>query len=396
MFRRIFNMYRIRFVFMFLMAFSATLIYAQNSTPPLMVVLNGAVSRVNGTTLEPYSQCQPNEGIVAPLKLSPDGRRFILETQPAFVREALLRVGSLGGGQLPTNVWMCDTVAGTLVKVIDQPADGRIAAAELNDIFIARSTPAWSPDGTGLVWTELRYPQFAFAMMVYDLTRNVIFEVPLTNVPQPEGIPSPYPVMWGDAGILLQTFSLDPNTFEAVDALYVFDTAGNFVRTQEVNRGGETDDYIVERFLVEYQGAEYLGLLYAQAGWRIMDLSNGTQQPMNGIPELYNLLAPNGVTLLVNVDANYRYNWQGIDLTSANPLPLFPGYGKQRMALSPDGKTIAFGGGALQYWLDGKITDVANTLAFGTDFYASMVWSPTAWRVREGATFPPIPTPAAP
>src|SRR5689334_6530397 len=79
---------------------------AQDVLPavPLLAVIKGVVLQQSAANvMTPYAQCQPPEGILSSPLLAPDGAKFLLETQPEVVRQALLAGGQLGDSIMPTN-----------------------------------------------------------------------------------------------------------------------------------------------------------------------------------------------------------------------------------------------------------------------------------------------------
>jgi hypothetical protein len=256
-----------------------------------------------------------------------------------------------------------------------------------------RSFPAWSPDASAVAWTEQTSGSPLYHLNIFDLNQMVVVQVPLVNIPEPGGFPVPYPVMWGETGIMLGVLGMDETTFAITESIYTFDAQGNRLASAIYFTGGENADAIAERILLKYQGKEYLGVLYTRKGWVLVDPRTGAEQPMPGTPELYSPTAPEGFSLLVALDASLNYNWQVVDYTNTNGLPQqFLGFSKQRIGISPDGKMLAFANSLISLWQNGTTTPLAGSEGFAEDFRAGLVWSPVAWRVREGAQFiPPAP-----
>ena len=345
---------------------------------PILAIANGNLLRQDAERMVAYTACQPpGEGLLSTLIISPNNRYILMETQPEMVRQAILIYGSVGGGSLPSNLWMCDTEANTLVKIGDQPANASFMGGDVPDSATIRSAPTWSPDGAQVAWVEQTYPTTTYSMMIYTLAQNTIIQVPLLGLPAPVGPSTPYPLMWGDAGIMLIVFALDEMTFVNTETLYLFDNNGQFLLATFIGSGGENDDYINERILIRHEDREYLGLAYARAGWVMTDISTGAKQPMPGIPELYSRTAPSGSTLDVDLtpDAGYVWNISGSDQT-------FDNISRQRLALSPDGSRVAYGTDVIRIWASGQQIALKGSEDFEDDPTASLVWSAMAWRVR--------------
>lgn len=347
---------------------------------PILAIANGNLLRQEAERMEAYPACQPpGEGLLSMLIISPNNRYILMETQPEMVRQAILIYGGLGGGALPSNLWMCDTEQNTLVKIGGQPADASFMAGDIPDSATIRSAPAWSPDGAQIVWVEQTYPNPNYSLMIYTLAQNTIIQVPLLGLPVPVERSTPYPVMWGDAGIMLIVYALDEMTFVTTETLYLFDNNGQYLRYAFIGSAGENDDVINERILVRHEDREYLGLAYARAGWVMMDILSGAKQPMPGIPELYSRTAPNGLTLDVELTPDQGYVWH---ISDRSEEPILADLSRQRLSLSPDGSRVAYGTDQIRVWTGGQQLALEGSGDFEDDPTASLVWSSMAWRVR--------------
>jgi hypothetical protein len=109
----------------------------------------------------------------------------------------------VGGGTLPTDLWLMDTATGETRLIAGQPADAKTSGAE-----VARGAPQWSPDGARLAWTE---GVDESALVVYDVAAG-------TSAVVREGIPSQTMVGtparikdWTQTGILFERVDYDEN-----------------------------------------------------------------------------------------------------------------------------------------------------------------------------------------
>lgn len=355
---------------------------AQGETP-LLAVANGMILRQAGEAVQPYTECQPSEPVISGLTVSPDRTRFVVATQPKIVTDVIEVQGGIGGGALPIDLWLCDMQNNLLRKIAEQPPNAVFMAGDVPDNITVRSYPAWSPDSSALVWTEMQRDGTS-TMMLYRLTTDTIVQIPLTDVPVSYGIPAPPEPLWGSLGILFFSFGLDEITFENIETVQVYDKDGIFVGESELNRGGELSEFITERILVTANGTEYLGLLMSQSGWVLANPLTGEKQPMFGLPELYSVDAPDGLALLVQIDENYSFNWQ---LNGLEGKPTFENYPRTRIAISPDGTTVALGTGMIELWRAGSTTPMPGSDGFADDFRASIHWGTLRWRVKPGAVF---------
>lgn len=374
------RMYRYLSVLCWLLVLIPT--FAQDNLP-LLAVANGTILKQVGDAVQPYPECQPTERLASGLLVSPDRTRFVVGTQPQVVADVIAAQGGIGGGPLPIDLWMCDLQNNLLRKIAEQPANAVFLAGDVPDNVTIRSYPSWSPDGTALVWTE-QQPGQPYNMMLYRLTTDTIVQIPLTEVPESIGIPSAPEPLWSSMGVLFFVFGIDDVTFENTETVYVYNNEGVFVGSQELNRSGEQGDFIADRILVMSGGTEYLGVQMFQAGWMLVNPLTGEKLPMFGLPELYSVSAPDGLSLIVQTDENYHTNWQLNDLAGK---PTFENYPRTRMAISPDGTTLALGTSMIELWRAGTTTPLPGSEGFADDLGASISWGVLRWRVKEGAVF---------
>jgi Bacterial SH3 domain len=192
-------------------------------------------------------------------------------------------------------------------------------------------------------------------------------------------------LIWNDAGILLSVFTLDEETFYNIEALYFFDMATGTITNEVIfYNGGETDDFIVERLFVQYANQTTLALRYFNSAWVLVDIATGEQQSIDSLPALYNPMFPDNVSLLMDVDTNYNYQWEMANDINANAVAftLFA-YPSERVALAPDGRGFAYADSVLHIWRDGQVIDIANSDGFADDARASILWFPKNWRVGD-------------
>ncbi len=87
--------------------------------------------------------------------LSPDGTRVAYTSMPQVARDWLRAAAGAGGFDIPLNIWMLDIPSGHTYRIADQPADAAYAGPNQPGRYTLRTEPAWSPDGTQLVWGAL-------------------------------------------------------------------------------------------------------------------------------------------------------------------------------------------------------------------------------------------------
>lgn len=353
---------------------------------PLIAIFNDDMYQLEGDTLVPYNACMPDEQLIGQYIQSPDGLRFLIVTRTKIVQQALMEMGSLGGSVYGPNLWLCDTTTDSVERILVQPNADDEFTGELPISEKVESRPAWSPDGTQIVWTQLELMGEAQAVVIYDVATGSTQEFPVELPPAP--FPAPPQVIWNDAGIVLSISTLDEETFLNVEKLLVFDvefgTLGNEVIFYN---GGETDDFIAERVFVQQGDTVALALRYYNSGWVLIDIMTGEQSILDSLPQLYNPMMPDAPVLQMDVDSNYNIQWQMAD-ASGFELNAYP---FQRVVLAPDGSGFAYADAVLHIWRDGQIIDIANSDGFADDLRATLLWLPPAWRVANGDAAPSEP-----
>lgn len=362
-------------------------LHAQEN-PPLLAILEGEVFRVVEDALEPYPACMPDERLTNQVSIAPDGQYLLLTTFPPLIDEAILELGSLGGVPLGFNIWLCDLATDTLERVYAVPGGDEAFTGEIPELDVINSRPVWSPDGAVLAWANLDALSQEQYIIRYDVTTGEEERSPL-DVPLPFGFFAPPELRWGDNSIFFTVSILNEETFLDEETFYVVDPqSGDVVSENLLLAAGEQGDFILERLpIVGQEGLDGLALRYFQAGWVLANPRSGEQEPMPELPELYTSTAPQGLTLLMDIDENYNYNWQVLGLTESVELI---GYPRERIAIAPDGQAVAYADSVLHVlYADGSSVEIANSDSFADDFSAMVLWGGTQWRIAGTAQSAP-------
>lgn len=349
--------------------------------------------------LVPYS-CQPDEKVYLDVLAAPSGDGLVFQTEWSVVTERIAEMGGVGGGPLPNNIGLC--LNGQYQQLAGQPPDASFMDQDVPARAMLRSQPVWSPDGDAIAYTEMMIPEDPASgpeLVIVALPSGETTRTTLANLPAPMGVPAPPQVLWGQLGLIVIVNGLDDVTFEFIEVAYIYDRAGNQLAEARLFAQAETDDFSRERLLLTYQGREFFGYLFDQAGWTLVDPRTGERQPMPGVPERYSVRNPAGISLSYQLTADYQANWR-VHVAQGQTLN-YEAYPPQRIALAPNGDAFAFADSVLNIWREGAAFPVTNSDAFADEFGAAIIWGPVHWRVREGATFPeaaatPLPTLAPP
>jgi hypothetical protein len=345
-------------------------IFAQEETSPLIAYVNGELFQLEDKLLIPYTACTPDEDLLGQFYPSNDGSRFVMLAWPKIISQALELFGTLGDIPYGQNFWLCDTTTNTRTRILAQPNGDNDFANELPTSEANQGRPTWSPDGTELAWTQLRFADNQQSLVILDIATGTVRETPLDLPPSP--FPAPAEAQWTEAGIMLFVYSLDEVTFANVEFLYIIDpVTGETNRSFQFYSGGETSDFITDRVFVQQENGLALGLHYYEAGWALLNIETGEQSPIAARLERFSATNLESLRLVYELNAEFSYDWI---IQAVTPIPLI-GYPLQRVALSPDGTQIAYADSVLHiYSADGTILDVANSDGFADDSLAVIFW----------------------
>jgi hypothetical protein len=343
--------------------------------------------------------------------LSPDGRRIAYRSL-AQITIDVDSSGNIEGGITPSNIEVLDIPTGEVKRVADQPPGASLFVHDVPDNWVIRSSPAWSPDGTMLTWTEFLHDSTT-QLVVYNMAEETS-EIILTDLPSQGftgGISFPE-VGWASEGIILDSHTNNPASPRGYDAEFLlYDTNGALLSKVSVL---ETRHRFIYGYrLLTYDGRGYLavrywyqddnGSGYTTERWVLFDLLTGDVQPAPGQLEFYSAAAPDtsiAVTVVPVSDPREPRVLQFLD-PSGNLLQEQPDIAVgDRYTLSPDGQRIAYT--QFHYdtqrfdpfviiWPDGQVIDAPEVESWFTHF----IWAPIAWRIRPQVGASPASSPTA-
>jgi len=358
---------------LFVLLLLAIPLAAQDTSSDLIAYFNQQLYILEGDALVPYDTCMPDEEIVGQFRVSPDGNRILISTFPKIISEALALVGSLGDAPYGLNFWICDTTTDTLERIIVQPDADEAFAGEMPAISGVMSQVSWSPDGTQLGWTELRFEDSSQSVVTFDIatgeTSSFVIDVPLAPFPAP-----PELIAWTDEGMLLWVFEFDEETFFNIETLVVVDSATQTISaSHEILNGGETDDFYNQRELVHTPDGLKYAIEFQNQGWVLVDIATGEMTQTSGRLARAIPGNPESIELQYEIDFSYNYNWQFNNTESTETVLLaYPPY---RIALSAAGTEVAYADSTLHIVdRNGTVRDIANSDGFADDFQAQLIW----------------------
>lgn len=310
--------------------------------------------------------------------ISPDNTRIAYSSTATVAVEAIERVGGIGGGDLPSNIWVLEIDSGDAFRAADQPPDASLFTEGQPDKFTLRSEPAWSPDSTKLAWTE-QLTDGSNRLAIYTFSTGA---TAFTNIPEaPYGVPVAIPIKWGDSGIVAEVISTETQGLQ--NDYYVFNNDGSL---RLVLQAPSIPDSVFygDFELVDFGASEFLGLWRSDGIWTLLD-PNGIQpvQSYQGPIEVYNPLAPNSVVGRVALGGG---SYSSVIVTPTQSFPLGENSANYNsFSIAPGGNAIAYidvPTNTPYYWQNGTLYEIPKA---GSSI-SSLVWGYTELRVPGSGT----------
>jgi hypothetical protein len=359
---------------------------AQQTGLPLVALINGDLwaRREGDTALTRLT----TDAQVLEMALSPDGTRLAYTAWTSITQDAVKRVGGIAGGALPSDVWIYDLVTSSTLQVGAQPPGASFFTQGVPDKAVIHGSPAWSPDGKRLAWSELTYPDNKNSLAVYTPEVDSIRRI-VESLPDQAGVPVPMPVWWSEANVLVvRSTTLNAGTqFE--DSMLVYTPDGAPVNAFALTSG---DDEPLD-FRPARSGSQPVMLVrFRQSGWQAIDPVSGARTPA-GQPQLVSAHEPEAslnVAFQPSGGASpFNLSFQIVGTAQAEPaIPLGP-LALQRVTLSPDGQSVVYqpfdvGSGVsldeIYVWRDGATVTLPKAPTEPA-IVQGFVWGPTVWLV---------------
>lgn len=310
--------------------------------------------------------------------ISPDSTHIAYSSTAAFVVDYINENGGIGGGALPSNIWVLNIATGDAFRPADQ-APG--ATFDSGDTLYMRSNPTWSPDGLFLAWTELRSPNMENYLAIYNmLTGETKFS---TIDGQMYGVPAPLPIEWGDGGIAVQSFAFNEQLNVVTERYHIFDYNGTPLGALVPNTG---DAGGVDFTWIKDGVTDYLGVLDTDGIWHLLNPKTGIETTYIGNIELYNPLFPERHRLQVFPQETQNMgDTLGAYVTAPNiPSTLLPNSSAllNYYTISPTGNAVAysiFGNAGSFVWSNGNLQNINLDKTV-----TSLVWGYGQWRLADG------------
>ncbi|NDJ76392.1 MAG: LysM peptidoglycan-binding domain-containing protein [Chloroflexi bacterium] len=338
---------------------------------PLVMLLDGDLWAwsANSADLTQITQ----SGYASRPLLAPDGSHIAYRQWASITLDAIASGQDLRG-LYPSDIRLWALDSGAIVTIAAQPDGARFMSEDVDNAVI-RSAPAWSPDGTQLVWAELVLPAYNLhqvQLVVYDLDS----EETTVIMPQLDLTPS------GFGQVALPALAWDTNGIAVLDTVdgtvWIFASDGErvFVHTHQ----GPVRVMVWAADVAGAQGA--LALLDATGTWTLLDPVAGTMLPV--LEPLALTGAEDAAVVRIEGVDGERLVW-----SVAGEIVDFTGE-PDALALEPGGESIAWVTGSedgVVVWQDGDQVIIPNTAAPG-DQPGGLAWGAGTWRVPDTTAAP--------
>jgi hypothetical protein len=345
------------------------------SDAPLILWVRGDLYAVSDLTASPVQLTQ--NGTISGPALSPDGNMVAYKAAAPVGLQALDRLqteGFIADFDLPGDIFMLNVSIQQTVLVAGQPSDASLFVEGVPDNTVVRSTPAWSPDGAMLTWTEFVFGSESPRLVVFEFATRT--QMVIADVLPVEIVAGSAPdVRWGAGGIAI---------IGDGGELLIYSSDGTLLSTPQL--APVENENPQEYAWIDTSGTSLFGVLYSSGRWSFYDPSTGAEQQTNDIPLMVGAAA-NSLALRFGALPDVGIFWETVDpsgaTTTSGAFPAPP----SRVALSPSGREVAFIGypdfGGVAVWSNGEVIPVPGT---GSDTLAAgaVLWGATTWRTSAG------------
>lgn len=364
-------------------------VLAQGVEQPLIAYFNEQLHRYDGTQLVPWDGCDTGgEPPTGEFSAAPDSSLMYMGTLPVRVQQIIDEQGGIGGGPLPTNIWVCDRVSGSATPVATQPDDFSFFNSDQPDVFTIRSSAVWSPDGTRLAWAEGNFTGDEYTLIIHNTQTGETLSRVLTEVPQPDiGIPSPPMVLWGGDFIVIPSGNFDIDTGQQIETITVYSDTGEFLAQNAYFESGENTPFVADRHMALSDDGVRMLVQFDDGRWGAVEPMTGVFNYINAQPQIISASATDAGAIRMAFETPFNADWEM--LTANDSSGVYEGYPPGRVAIAPEGNGFAVADSMLRIWRAGDaMRPISGSDGFADDFGARLIWAGYYWRIG-GTPLPP-------
>ncbi|MFN8531711.1 MAG: hypothetical protein U0670_24155 [Anaerolineae bacterium] len=360
-------------------------------TAPIFLWVRGDLWRVNPLDLNSAPVQVTQNGTISGPALSPDGLNIAYKVAAPVGLAALDRVQGAPGGiasfDLPADIYVLNVGSGTSQEIVGQPDNASLLVEGTPDNALIRSAPAWSPDGTSLIWTEMAFGSRDSELVVLNGRTSsgirLFTGLPATTNP-PQIAIAPSLATDGQTFMIVAWVTDDTG----VTTIGAYASDGAWASIHALPSGESSVEQIA---IVEMGDTQQVAVLYSSGDWALYpDFQAGNLAPYRDQhPEGPFMYAHGNPAQTFGISFGYLgdtgFFWEAFDPFDPQAASVaFPG-APGRITIAPSGRAIAFLGfpdyGSAAIYRDGELLPIPNT-GSGTDKLSvgAILWGSAAWR----------------
>lgn len=203
-------------------------------------------------------------------EFAPDGSAIVYQPYSPIWEEAIRRT-SLPASPAITDIIVCQPDSDNDIVFV-QPDDASLFVPDVDDMYIERSVPVWSPDSAQLAWLEAWSGDFdAQELVILTVATDNIERRPFPNVIQSIRAYLP-PLTWTPFGIVASGVTNDEENF----VLYDMDTGEleTFILPKDLTNEGVNYVFpLVDSTMIVFRAVRH--------GWHTLDFDTGEVTPLS-------------------------------------------------------------------------------------------------------------------